>query len=101
MLTALVSLLTGRKVKGTVGMTGEITLQGKVLPIGGVKQKVLAAYRAGLKEVIVPRRNEADLDDVPDKVREDMTFHIADTVSDVLDAALGEPGDDRSEQPAA
>ena len=101
MLTALVSLLTGRKVKGTVGMTGEITLQGKVLPIGGVKQKVLAAYRAGLKEVVVPRRNEADLDDVPDKVREDMTFHIADTVSDVLDAALGESGDQRSEQPAA
>jgi ATP-dependent Lon protease len=88
MLTALVSLLTGRKVKDTVGMTGEITLQGKVLPIGGVKQKVLAAHRAGLKEVIVPRRNEADLDDVPEKVRDDMTFRIADTVSDVLEAAL-------------
>ncbi|HET7846181.1 MAG TPA: endopeptidase La [Acidimicrobiia bacterium] len=88
MLTALVSLLTGRKVKDTVGMTGEITLQGKVLPIGGVKQKVLAAHRAGLKEVVVPRRNEADLDDVPDKVREDLTFHIADTVDDVLSAAL-------------
>ena len=88
MLTALVSLLTGRKVKDTVGMTGEITLQGKVLPIGGVKQKVLAAHRAGLKEVVVPRRNEADLDDVPEKVREDLTFHIADTVGDVLAAAL-------------
>jgi ATP-dependent Lon protease len=88
MLTALVSLLTGRKVKATVGMTGEITLQGKVLPIGGVKQKVLAAHRAGLKEVVVPRRNEVDLDDVPEKVREDLTFHIADTVDDVLIAAL-------------
>ncbi|MGC2240516.1 MAG: endopeptidase La [Acidimicrobiia bacterium] len=90
MFTALVSLLTGRKVKDTVGMTGEITLQGKVLPIGGVKQKVLAAHRAGLKEVIVPRRNEIDLDDVPEKVRDDMTFHIADDVSDVLAAALAE-----------
>ncbi|MFZ0625254.1 MAG: endopeptidase La [Acidimicrobiia bacterium] len=90
MFTALVSLLTGRKVKDTVGMTGEITLQGKVLPIGGVKQKVLAAHRAGLKEVIVPRRNEIDLDDVPEKVRDEMTFHIADDVSDVLGAALVE-----------
>jgi ATP-dependent Lon protease len=88
MLTALVSLLTGRKVKDTVGMTGEITLQGKVLPIGGVKQKVLAAHRAGLKQVIVPRRNEADLDDVPEKVREEMSFTIADNVGDVLEAAL-------------
>ena len=101
LLTALVSLLTGRKVKDTVGMTGEITLQGKVLPIGGVKQKVLAAHRAGLTEVIVPRRNEADLDDVPEKVREEMTFHIADTASDVLSAALGEPVAGSSERPAA
>jgi ATP-dependent Lon protease len=88
MLTALVSLLSDRKVKGTVGMTGEITLQGKVLPIGGLKQKVLAAHRAGLKEVIVPRRNEQDLDDVPEQVRQDLTFHIADTAADVLAAAL-------------
>ncbi|HXV71608.1 MAG TPA: endopeptidase La [Acidimicrobiia bacterium] len=88
MLTALVSLLSDRKVKGTVGMTGEITLQGKVLPIGGVKQKVLAAHRAGLTEVILPSRNEQDLDDVPEQVREDMTFHIADTASDVLEHAL-------------
>jgi len=88
MLTALVSLLSGRKVKGNVGMTGEITLQGKVLPIGGVKQKVLAAHRAGLEEVIVPRRNEQDLDDVPEQVRDDLTFHIADTAADVLAAAL-------------
>ncbi|MFV1962263.1 MAG: S16 family serine protease, partial [Acidimicrobiia bacterium] len=88
MLTALVSLLTERKVKDTVGMTGEITLQGKVLPIGGVKQKVLAAHRAGLTEVIVPRRNEIDIDDVPEKVREDIIFHIADTADDVLKTAL-------------
>ena len=72
MLTALVSLLSDRKVKDTVGMTGEITLQGKVLPIGGVKQKVLAAHRAGLTEVVLPARNEADLDDLPDEVREAM-----------------------------
>jgi ATP-dependent Lon protease len=101
MLTALVSLLTGRKVRNTVGMTGEITLQGKVLPIGGVKQKVLAAHRAGLTEVVVPRRNEADLDDVPEKVREDLTFHIADTVDDVLTAALDMPTTSGSELPAA
>lgn len=88
MLTALVSLLSDRKVKDSVGMTGEITLAGKVLPIGGVKQKVLAAHRAGLKEVILPRRNEQDLDDVPEQVRTDLTFHIADTAADVLKAAL-------------
>ena len=88
MLTALVSLLSDRKVKDTVGMTGEITLQGKVLPIGGVKQKVLAAHRAGLKEVILPARNEQDLDDVPEQVRNDLTFHIAHTARDVLTAAL-------------
>jgi ATP-dependent Lon protease len=88
MFTALVSLLSDRKVKDTVAMTGEITLQGKVLPIGGVKQKVLAAHRAGLKEVIIPRRNEQDLDDVPEQVRQDLTFHIADTAADVLKAAF-------------
>ncbi len=88
MLTALVSLLSDRKVKDSVAMTGEITLQGKVLPIGGVKQKVLAAHRAGISDVIVPRRNEQDLDDVPEQVREEMTFHIADTAADVLAVAL-------------
>jgi ATP-dependent Lon protease len=88
MTTALVSLLTDRPVKPTVGMTGEVTLQGKVLPIGGVKQKVLAAHRAGLTEVIVPRRNGADLDDVPEAVRSVMSFHLADTVDDVLAVAL-------------
>ena len=86
--TALVSLLTGRPVRSTVAMTGEVTLQGKVLPIGGVKQKVLAAHRAGITEVILPARNEGDLDDVPDAVREAMTFHLASDVRQVLGWAL-------------
>jgi ATP-dependent Lon protease len=88
MTTALVSLLTGRRVKDSVGMTGEITLQGRVLPIGGVKQKVLAAHRAGLTEVILPVRNLDDLDDVPDQIRDEMTFHTFTDIGDVLGAAL-------------
>jgi ATP-dependent Lon protease len=98
MTTALASLLSGRPVKATVGMTGEVTLQGRVLPIGGLKQKVLAAHRAGLKEVILPKRNEGDLDDVPEQVRAEMTFHTAETIDQVLAAAL-EP--DRAEGEAA
>jgi ATP-dependent Lon protease len=83
-------------------MTGEVTLQGRVLPIGGVKQKVLAAHRAGLREVILPRRNEGDLDDVPEQVREDITFHLVDTVDEVLALAL-EGAEDRpiAEAPTA
>jgi ATP-dependent Lon protease len=69
-------------------MTGEVTLQGLVLPIGGVKQKVLAAHRAGLREVVLPWRNGPDLEDVPEAVRDEMTFHLAAKVSDVLEAAL-------------
>jgi ATP-dependent Lon protease len=88
MTTALVSLLTGRLVRSDVGMTGEVTLSGRVLPIGGVKQKVLAAHRAGLKTVILPARNEADLDDVPEQVREEMTFHLVDQVDKVFELAL-------------
>jgi ATP-dependent Lon protease len=88
MTTALVSLLLGEAVRPVVGMTGEVTLQGRVLPIGGVKQKVLAAHRAGLTEVILPERNGPDLDDVPEEVRNAMTFHLAATISDVLDTAL-------------
>src|SRR5207253_11023816 len=88
MTTAIVSLLSGRPVRSTVGMTGEVTLQGLVLPIGGVKQKVLAAHRMGLREVILPRRNEKDIDDVPESVRKDMTFHLATRVEDVLAVAL-------------
>jgi ATP-dependent Lon protease len=88
MVTALVSLMSGRPVRNTLGMTGEVTLQGKVLPIGGVKQKLLAAHRAGLTEVILPARNEADLDDLPKTVRNAMTIHLASDVRQVLDWAL-------------
>ncbi len=88
MVTALTSLLSGRPVKHTVGMTGEVTLQGRVLPIGGVKQKVLAAHAAGLTEVVLPERNRGDLDDVPDEVREAMQFDFAMTIDEVLGAAL-------------
>jgi ATP-dependent Lon protease len=88
MTTALASLLSGRPVRHTVGMTGEVTLQGRVLPIGGVKQKVLAAHAAGLTDVILPERNRADLDDVPEEVREALTFHPVMTVDEVLGLAL-------------
>jgi ATP-dependent Lon protease len=90
MTTALVSLLTGRPVRSGVGMTGEVTLQGRVLPIGGVKQKVLAAQRAGLDTVILPRRNGPDLDDVPEATRAVMTFYLVDDVREVLARALDE-----------
>lgn len=86
--TALVSLLTGRKVKDTIGMTGELTLQGRVLPIGGVKQKVLAAHRAGLTEVILPARNEDDLDELPDSIKDSMEFYPVVDISGVLETAL-------------
>jgi ATP-dependent Lon protease len=88
MTTALVSLLTGRPVKHTVGMTGEVTLQGRVLPIGGLKQKALAAHAAGLTEVILPERNRGDLDEVPEEVRERMSFHPVMSIEEVLERAL-------------
>ena len=88
MVSALASLLTGRKVRHTVGMTGEVTLQGRVLPIGGLKQKVLAAHAAGLTDVILPERNRADLEDVPEDVREQMKFHPVMTIDEVLALAL-------------
>ena len=88
MTTALASLLSGRPVKHTVGMTGEVTLQGRVLPIGGLKQKVLAAHAAGLTDVVLPERNRGDLDDVPEDVREQMAFHPVMTIGEVLDVAL-------------
>ncbi|HUC15055.1 MAG TPA: S16 family serine protease, partial [Acidimicrobiales bacterium] len=97
MVSALVSLLLDRPVRPVVGMTGEVTLQGRVLPIGGVKQKVLAAYRAGLQEVVVPARNGPDLEDVPDEVRAKMTFTLAETVGDVLAVALGPRSDETAE----
>ena len=88
MVTALTSLLTGRPVRHTVGMTGEVTLQGRVLPIGGLKQKVLAAHAAGLTDVILPERNRGDVDDVPQEVRDAMNFHFAMTIDEVLAVAL-------------
>src|SRR5919204_397050 len=88
MTTALASLLTDRPVKHTVGMTGEVTLQGRVLPIGGLKQKVLAAHAAGLTDVVIPERNRADLEDVPDDVREELMFHPVMTLDEVLSVAL-------------
>src|SRR4051812_31481725 len=88
MTTALASLLTGRLVKANVGMTGEVSLTGRVLPIGGVKQKLLAAHRAGLTEVILPERNGPDLDDVPAEVREQLTVHLVSEVAQVLELAL-------------
>jgi ATP-dependent Lon protease len=88
MTTALASLMSGRPVRHTVGMTGEVTLQGRVLPIGGLKQKVLAAHAAGLTDVILPERNRGDLDDVPEDVREAMAFHPVMTIDEVLELAL-------------
>ena len=91
LVTALTSLLTGKAVRKDVGMTGEITLRGKVLPVGGIKDKVLAAHRAGLKTVIMPNRNEKDLDDLPDSIRKQMTFVLVDHVDTVLAKALFMP----------
>lgn len=98
MISALSSLLTRRPVRADTGMTGEVTLRGQVLPIGGVKHKVLAAHRAGLKSVVLPKRNEADLDELPDEVREEMEFILVERIDEVLDAALcEEPTNDKSE----
>jgi ATP-dependent Lon protease len=88
MATALVSLLTGTPVRKDVAMTGEITLRGQVLPVGGIKEKVLAANRAGLTTVILPKRNEGDLEDVPEIVRQKMAFVFAERVDDVIKTAL-------------
>ena len=88
MITAIASLLTGRPVRAEVGMTGEVSLTGRVLPIGGVKQKLLAAHRAGLTEVLLPARNEPDLDDVPSEVRDALTIHLVSDAAEVLSLAL-------------
>lgn len=88
MATALVSLFTNRRVKDNIAMTGEITLRGRVLPVGGIKEKALAAHRAGLDTVILPCRNERDLEELPDEIRKDMTFILAERVEEVWDAAL-------------
>jgi ATP-dependent Lon protease len=89
LVTALVSELTQRPVRGDVGMTGEVTLQGQVLPIGGIKQKVLAAHRHGLKTVILPEANEVDLDDVPQDIRDELSFVLVEHLDQVLEAAMG------------
>ena len=89
LFVALFSILTGRPVKNDVAMTGEITLRGAVLPVGGIKEKVLAAKRAGLKKVILPDRNQKDLDDVPANVREGMEFLFIKRVDEVIDLAIG------------
>ena len=91
MTTALVSLISGRKVKPHLGMTGEITLRGQVLPIGGVKEKVLAAHRNGLRTVVLPKRNSYDLDDVPDEIKKSMQFVFVETMDEVLNASLEAP----------
>jgi ATP-dependent Lon protease len=88
MAVALTSLATGRPVRSEVGMTGEVTLRGKILPIGGVKEKILAAHRAGLKTVMLPKRNEIDLEDVPDEVRKDIEFVFIDTIDEAIETAL-------------
>jgi ATP-dependent Lon protease len=88
MVTALTSLASGRPVRSDVGMTGEVTLNGRVLPIGGVKQKLLAAQRAGLREVFLPKRNEPDLDDVPSEVLETLQVHLVGDVAEILATAL-------------
>jgi ATP-dependent Lon protease len=96
MATALSSLLTQRVVRADVAMTGEITLRGQVLPVGGIKEKVIAAHRFGLSTVIIPARNEKDLDDLPGEVRENLTFVLVDSVEEVLDTALEAPPDGQS-----
>jgi ATP-dependent Lon protease len=88
MFTALVSLLTGIKVRHDVAMTGEITLRGRVLPIGGLKEKVLAAHRAGIKRIVVPERNRADLEEVPKEVVDELQFFFVSRMEQVLEAAL-------------
>src|SRR5699024_254850 len=88
MATALVSALTGRAVKRSVGMTGEITLRGHVLPIGGLKEKSLSAHRAGLTTIIIPAENERDIEDIPESIREDLTFILVKHLDEVLEHAL-------------
>ena len=88
MVTAITSLFSGRPVRGDVGMTGEVTLRGRVMPIGGVKMKVLAAHRAGLTTVILPQKNECDLDDLPDEIRQAMIFVPVDQIDQALEVAL-------------
>ncbi len=100
-ITALISLLTGRCTRPDTAMTGEVTLRGLVLPVGGIKEKVLAAHRAGIKNIIMPARNEKDLLDIPLNVRKEINFIFAKKVDDVLEAAMkeGNPAKRLSTQP--
>jgi ATP-dependent Lon protease len=88
MMTALISLLTNKKIRKDLAMTGEITLRGQVLPVGGIKEKLLAAHRAGIKTVILPKGNEKDLVDIPDNVKKGISFHFADKMMDVVHTAI-------------
>ena len=88
MIMALVSLFSGHPVRGDVGMTGEVTLRGRILPVGGIKMKVLAAHRAGLKTVVLPQRNASDLDDIPREIRESLNFVLVNSIDEAIDAAL-------------
>jgi ATP-dependent Lon protease len=101
MATALASLLTGRPVRSDTAMTGEITLTGQVLPIGGLKEKVLAAQRIGVKRVVIPRRNEPDVDDVPPHLRRKIEFIPVDHVDEVLATALARPAGARRSRPSS
>ena len=96
MFTAIVSLLSGKPVKSKVAMTGEITLRGNVLPIGGVKEKVTAAHRSGIKTIILPDHNRKDLEDIPDHIKKDLEFHFAKEMMDVIDVAI--PGLNRKKK---
>ena len=90
MMTALVSMLMHKPIKKDLAMTGEITLRGQVLPVGGIKEKILAAHRAGIKTIVLPKWNEKDLQEVPKKVQKDIAFHFVDKMQDVLKIALAE-----------
>jgi ATP-dependent Lon protease len=99
MVLAMASLFSGRPVRGDVGMTGEITLRGRLLPVGGIKMKMLAAHRAGLSTVILPKRNEKDLEDLPDEVRNTLLFIPVDRIDETLQVAFCD-ADESEDKPA-
>lgn len=96
MATALASLFTQRKTKPNIAMTGEVTLGGQVLPVGGIKDKVLAAHRIGVDTIVLPKKNEQDLDDLPEEIRKDMSFHLVDHMDSVLELTLQDAGQSNS-----
>ena len=89
MVMSMASLFSGKTIRGDVGMTGEVTLRGRVLPVGGIKMKVLAAHRAGLTTVILPKRNEKDLEDIPQEVRETLRIVPVDRIDEAMNVAFG------------